>query len=190
MDETRVNEIRELVKDIQGWCAGGPDLYDLVRNWPSPPVVVELGSWKGLSTAWLGLAIKDRGGGRLVAVDTWEGTASERVHREMLKDYGPDGLFTEFTANMEKLGIEVEAFRGTTKEGAEWWRGPIDILHIDAAHDYKCVREDFERWSPHARLIVFDDVPGWPGPSRVIQELPRWWRYAGSSNGKWYVSRE
>lgn len=188
----RLAEIGPVINGIDGWMdpGDGSVLYQLARFVAPQPSVVELGSWKGRSTAWLAHGLRDRGAGRLVAVDTWAGTSNEPDHARRLAGYGPDQLFEEFRANLRGLGLEalVEPWRMTTLEAARRWdRGAsIGLLHIDADHAYDAARADFEHWSPSVMrggLVVFDDVPTWPGPTRLVTELPRWMRfYASTAN--------
>jgi predicted O-methyltransferase YrrM len=193
----RLRVIGPQIEPIQGWLdpnAGGV-LYQFAYR-ATRPLIVELGSWKGRSTAWLGFGLKDRGNGRLIAVDTWKGTATEQEHKEMLRDYGPDQLFDEFRGNIGRLGLEgvVEPWRMTTIEAARKWdKGPtIGILHIDAGHEYADVRDDFEHWAPHVArggMIVFDDVPSLPGPTKLITELPHWYQYVVAAPNQWWVRK-
>jgi predicted O-methyltransferase YrrM len=194
----RLREIGPRIEPIQGWLdpnAGGV-LYQFARHAPPTTHVVELGSWKGRSTAWLAHAVKDRGQGRVVAVDTWAGTATEQLHKDLLKDYQPDQLYEEFLGNMRTLGLAdvVEPWRMTTIEAARRWdRGAtIGVLHIDASHEYLDVRADFEHWGPHVMpggYIVFDDVPSWPGPARLVTELPRWYQFVAAAPNQWWVRK-
>lgn len=182
MDISRdVIGIIPMAESIQGWLdpKTGAGLYALVRS-GSLSSIVELGAWKGKSTVWLASGVRDRGFGQVFSVDTWEGS-DELQHRELLRDYATDQLFQEFWSNMEErgLGPYVTPVRGDTWEVGSRWRGEeIGFLFIDAAHDYEHVRRDFEIWSPHVArggFIVFDDVKDdWPGPARVVSELPRW----------------
>ena len=194
----RLSEIGPQIELIQGWLHqnAGTMLYQFACLHAPTPTVVELGSWKGRSTAWLGCAIRQRGEGRVHAIDTWQGTATETEHADLLKGYGPDQLYEEFLANMQSLGIGdvVEPWRMTTIEAARCWdRGAsIGLLHIDASHEYAAVRADFEHWAPFVApggYIVFDDVPSWPGPTQLITELPRWYVYAATSPNQWYVRK-
>lgn len=190
--KARLAEIGPAIGAIDGWMDpnDGGVLYQLARFVAPAASVVELGSWKGRSTAWLAHGLRDRGAGRLVAVDTWAGTANEPDHARRLAGYGPDQLFEEFRANLRGLGLEaqVEPWRMTTLEAARRWdRGTsIGLLHVDADHAYEGVRADFEHWAPfvvRGGLVVFDDVPSWPGPTRLVTELPRWFRfYAATGN--------
>lgn len=195
----RLAEIGPGIEAIDGWLdpnAGGV-LYQLARFIAPQPTVVELGSWKGRSTAWLAHALRDRGAGRVLAVDTWAGTQNEPDHARRLAGYGPDQLYQEFLGNLRGLGLEaqVEPWRMTTLEAARRWdRGvSIGLLYIDADHSYEGVRADFEHWSPfvvRGGVVVFDDVPSWPGPTRLTTELPRWYRFWASSQNQYVFVKE
>jgi predicted O-methyltransferase YrrM len=196
----RLREIGPLIEPINGWLdpnAGGV-LYQLALKVAPSPVVVELGSWKGRSTAWLAYGLRDRGAGtRVIAIDTWAGTQNEPGHAKLLDGYGPDQLYQEFLGNLRGLGLEdqVEPWRMTSVQAARRWdRGTqIGLLHIDADHSYEGVRADFEHWSPYVvsgGLVVFDDVPTWPGPTRIITELPRWFRFFASSPNQFVFVKE
>jgi len=185
---------------IQGWLLNqaGINLYQLARFCPITPTVVELGSWKGKSTLWLGSAIRDRGEGHVYSVDTWEGSPGESAHDELLKTYEPHQLYKEFLENMRVNGLKefVTAIRSKTVDAARSWSSPVakpvGLLFIDAGHKYEDVRADFESWSPFVEpggIVVFDDVPSWPGPSRLISELPKWYHFLGASPNQWAVQK-
>ncbi|MBI2074528.1 MAG: class I SAM-dependent methyltransferase [Candidatus Levybacteria bacterium] len=70
------------------------------------------------------------------------------------------------------------------------WYRKIDLLWIDGNHEYNQVRKDFLQWSPFlkkGKVIVFHDANktsansnwdmGWDGPTRVVNEnivQPKW----------------
>lgn len=197
--DQRVEEIKTSVKNIQGWLSedAGITLYELALKYSPNGVMVELGSWKGLSTVWLANGIKDRGNGKLYSVDTWKGTENEETHAEMLKDYEPDQLYNEFLNNIKTAGVSeyVEPLRMTTLQASRLWpiEKSIGLLMIDADHSYEGVKKDFEFWSPlvaDGGLIVFDDVPTWPGPTKLITQLPHWYEQVGVSQGQWIVCKK
>lgn len=182
---------------IQGWIdpAAGESLYRLARSHAPVPTVVELGAWKGRSTVWLASAIRDRGEGRVHTVDTWAGS-DEEAHRRLLAGYVGGQLHEEFLANMRRFGLSdfITAWQMDTVQAARQWQtgDAIGLLFIDAGHDYAAVRRDFEMWSPFvcaSGFIVFDDVPAFPGPTRVVSELPRWYRLFGTAAGQWIVQK-
>lgn len=195
----RIAALKQLSAGVQGWLSlelTAPLLYRLAFEANPAELVVELGSWKGLSTLWFAAGVADRGRGRVIAVDTWKGSADELMHSELLAGYGEDQLYREFLDNMARAGVAnwIEPLRSTTRAAALAWRRGVSIgvLHIDAGHSYDDVRAEFELWSPlvvDGGFIVFDDVPSWLGPSRVVSELPPWYRVAAMPPNKWVVQK-
>lgn len=197
IDEQQLKErLFQIAKDnvfIQGWLHNdaGAFLYQLVRFHAPVPIVVELGSWKGRSTSWLASGIKDRGEGQVYAIDTWQGTPGEMEHEQLLKGYNRDQLFDEFFGNMHKLELTewITPIRVDTLTAAKQWiqerpDTEIGVLFIDAGHEYEQVLHDFECWSPMVvknGFIIFDDVPAWPGPTKVVFEMPRWYKQVGTT---------
>lgn len=48
----------------------------------------------------------------------------------------------------------------------------IDLLFIDADHDYQSARQDYETFAPLAKgLVAFHDIAVLPGPQQLWQEL-------------------
>lgn len=171
-------------------------LYVLVRCFAPTGAVVELGAWKGRSTLWLGSAVRDRGDGPMHSIDTWQGTTGEAVHRRLLRRYDADGLYREFVGNIEKaeLGPYVRPWRMTTQQAAAKWEPTesIGLLFIDADHSYEAVKADFDAWSPFVApggFIVFDDVPSWPGPTRMVSRLPEGYDWVLSPPSHWVVCK-
>jgi citronellol/citronellal dehydrogenase len=194
----RLKEIGPAIQEIQGWLDGnaGGVLYQMARFQSPTAVVVELGSWKGRSTAWLAQGLRDRGVGKVFAVDTWRGTETEAQHRDLLAGYGPDQLYAEFLDNMRRLGVAdvVEPLRATTLQAAAIWPHgtTIGVLHIDASHEYEDVKADFEAWHRYVvpgGFIVFDDVPSWPGPTRFVKELPVEYEYFTTTPNQYWVRK-
>jgi MMP 1-O-methyltransferase len=197
-DDVRIQQLFELTRDVQGWLV--PDtarlLYRLTRHQGPFEHVVELGSWRGLSAIWLAAGLKDRGIGKLFAVDTWGGSFNEALHQQLLVGYSQHQLYHEFLANIARCGVSevVEPMYMTTAEAAMAWSHgrSIGLLHIDASHEYEHVLQDFELWTPYVKangLIIFDDVPSWAGPSRLITELPPWYRVVATPPNKWIVQK-
>jgi len=188
--QRRLAEVKALADPIQGWVddVSGSLLYRLARFYSPLPSTVELGSWKGRSTIWLASALRDRGAGKLYAIDTWMGSPGQAAYGELLQGYGEGHLFFEFQANISRAGLSdvVVPMRSTTIDAAYSEDVPreIGLLFIDADHEYEAVLRDFEAWSPkvvHGGLIVFDDVPSWPGPTRLIPQLPGWYEQVGDT---------
>lgn len=112
----------------------------------SPSVVVELGTYKGRSAAAIGALLKNIGHGKLFTVDDFraiECTDSERLFNDL------------------ELNDVVVQICGTTSEAfSNWGRERIDVLIIDAAHDFVSACTDIALWSrllsPTGWMIIHD----------------------------------
>ncbi|MCL6581679.1 MAG: class I SAM-dependent methyltransferase [Firmicutes bacterium] len=158
---------------IEGWLSldEGRRLAFLAWTVPAHLAIVELGSWKGKSTAWLASGSRLGNRARVFAVDHWVGSEE---HRHLFWEPGAS-TFPEFKANMAWLGLEdlVTPISGRTVEVAATWDRAIGLLFIDAAHDYESVRADFLAWSPfvvRGGWVAFHDASA-PGVSQVIREF-------------------
>ena len=157
---------------IEGWLGLGEGrrLAYLASTVPADQAIVELGSWKGKSTAYLAAGSKFGHRASVFAVDHWVG------HPE-LQYLFPDPSTTtlpEFLRNMEWQGHLdiVTPISGKTADVGKTWTRPIGLLFIDAAHEYEGVKEDFRVWSPFVGVggwVAFHDS-GAPGPRQVIHE--------------------
>lgn len=134
---------------IHGWLteAEGRLLYDLVEK--SPGSVVEIGAWKGKSTAWL-LVAADSFGKKLYTIDHFRGSSE---HHEM---YGPDiDTFPEFQQNISRIAIEfnitsiIHICKMTSEAAVKRFiDGSVGMVFIDGSHDYDSVRFDLDSWDP------------------------------------------
>lgn len=68
---------------------------------------------------------------------------------------------------------QVHWIRATSQEAGKQWKGPrIDLLFIDADHNYEAVREDWRVWIPHVAedgIVSLDDA----GPEARVLDGPR-----------------
>jgi hypothetical protein len=148
-------------------------LYQSVLGLPDPAVIVEIGSFKGRSTACIGYACRGTGK-RVFAIDTFAGNDSDfRDGSEFTR--GP--YFDQFWGNLNRLGLTdyVTPLCGLSADIAQMWRTPIDLLFIDGSHEFPDVLTDFENFFPWVReggIVAFHDVePLWPGPWKVWHEV-------------------
>jgi predicted O-methyltransferase YrrM len=134
-------------------------LYYLASTVKTPGVIVEIGSYKGKSTAWLAEAAR-RTGRRLVTMDPHLTDSLEAF----------DGVVKAFA--IEEVAT---IHRDYSYNVAKGWREAIALLWIDGSHEYEAVKRDIEDFSPHVAAggwIVFDDadVRTYPGVVRAIGE--------------------
>lgn len=129
-------------------------LYGLVKA-SKPGVVVEIGSARGRSTCFMGMALKENGSGKLYAIDPHTQTAWNDV--DSVDTYGI------LNSNVNSLGLNgiVEILRNTSNEIASSWNRSIDILFIDGDHSYEGAKRDWDLFSPFVKpfgSVVFHDT--------------------------------
>jgi len=113
-------------------------------------VFVEVGSWKGRSTSFIG-AICNENGTRLVCVDHWRGST------DMLRERYAAVLATEdveatFRRNMEELGVRVEILAEPSLDAAARFApGSVDRVFLDGGHDHRSVTDDLAAWFDRLR---------------------------------------
>jgi len=167
-----INETREFAEAVDGWLSVGEGalLYSLAKGVSSRRAVVEIGSWKGKSTIWLGRGSKNGSRAKVYAVDPHTGSP------EINEVLGAVWTLDEFKRNIARAKLEavVEPLVMTSEEAAKDFREPIELIFIDGAHEYDAVKLDFELWSPkvvEGGIMAFHDTNGRPGSTRAVSEL-------------------
>lgn len=170
--------------DVEGY-AGEPEcreLYNLACQTPREGVIVELGTYKGRT------AISMAQSGRTVfAVDRFQPEWEEFTP---LPDHRAGNFSKQLVeANAERYGVDVRVIEADTFEAAFLWRQyseqTIDMLFIDAGHEYENVHLDTVAWASLLNedgILVFDDSL-WPGVQRVILSLTAWTPIPGPQIG-------
>ncbi|MFO0668049.1 MAG: class I SAM-dependent methyltransferase [Polyangiaceae bacterium] len=113
-------------------------------------VFVEVGSWKGRSTSFIG-AICNAQGTRLVCVDHWGGSEDGLAQR-YADALAVEDVAATFRANMAALGIAVEVMHETSLAAAARFEpGTVDRVFLDGSHDGASVAADLEAWGVRLR---------------------------------------
>lgn len=145
------------------------------------PVVVEVGSWKGLSTGKMADHLKRRGyeAPMVVAIDTWLGSP-EHVRSDLLgpRVRGVPQLYGKFLANMRHFGLHdvVYPFPISSAQGGQFLVNEgfeADVVYIDAGHEYEAVALDiavFWRLIVPGGCMILDDYK-WPGVAKAVHEF-------------------
>ena len=132
--------------------------------------MVEIGSYCGRSTVWLGAAARVCGT-VLFAVDHHRGSEENQAgwehHDPSVVDprTGEMDTLPIFRATIHDAGLEevVVAIVGHSPTIARHWAAPLSFLFIDGGHGDEPARADFETWSKHiavgGTLAIHDVFP-------------------------------
>lgn len=187
--------------DLQGWSPG-KSVYDDITMKLAPQFIVEVGCWKGLSASYLASYLKDSKAGMLVCVDTWLGAVEfwtkhilgpDDTTRDLKLVNGYPSVYYDFLSNMVHLGLQeyVVPFPVTSPIAADFFKRrnqTVDLVHIDASHEYEDCLADIKMWWPRLRpggVLLGDDFsPGWPGVIQAVEE------FAGQTGVPYTVTSE
>jgi predicted O-methyltransferase YrrM len=134
---------------------------------------VEVGAWKGKSTAYLAVEIANSGKKiKLDVVDTWAGSL-EHQNDEIIKK---DQLYNLFLENMKPVEGIYNPRRMTSLDAAATYEdNSLDFVLLDASHEYEDVKADILAWLPKVKvggILAGDDYHHtWPGVVKAVTEL-------------------
>jgi Methyltransferase domain len=169
---TCYEEIHDYVHEIPGWLSPAEArwLFDTTRSLPEGAAVLEIGSYKGRSSAALGFGCI--GSKKMVyCVDTWNGNNI---------DFFEKGYFDAWNYHMTLncLLQFVDHLDGDSKDILPKLlqkEKRFLLTFIDGSHQFETVKMDFEaayKLTVPGGWIAMHDVGGsWPGPDRVWREL-------------------
>ena len=164
-------------ESIEGWFDFA-DLYTgFVQRYPSGSHFVEVGAWKGKSTCYMAESIRASGKAiRFDAVDTWQGSVEHDT--TVAEIGGGDRLFLEFLRNMQSAGVltAITPVRLPSSVAVQLYEDrSLDLVFIDASHEYQDVRADVLAWRPKIKpggiLAGHDYNPMFPGVIQAVDEI-------------------
>lgn len=144
------------------WNYGNPKiLYGLVRSL-KPSRVVDCGTFRGYSAAWMAKALQENNKGHLYAIDDFS-----------LKQFTPDRdvAVAHLFDNLTRCGVRdfVTLIEGDSR--TVQWPDSVDFAYIDGWHGYLVAKSDFENCARlGAECICLDDAEQSVGPRMVVQE--------------------
>ncbi len=150
--------------------AEGLALYETALAHAALGPIVEIGTYCGKSTVFLGAAARHHGG-TIVTVDHHHGSEE---HQEGWEYHDPTMVDPEtgrldtlgtFRRTMAAAGLEdhVIAVVGRSADVAALWNTPLAMLFIDGGHTEEAAQADYTGWSPHimpgGALVIHDVFP-------------------------------
>lgn len=157
------NQLEEVLPpNMHGWF--NPENRRLLKHiirCNHPKVIVELGTWVGLSAIhiaeWAGE------GSALYTVDHFKGNPSSQQNPD-LQDLVPV-LYEQFLSNVihHELTDRIIPVKMATDEAAEELQIIADLIYIDAGHEFDDVYNDIMTWFPKLKkggIMCGDDYYG------------------------------
>jgi len=170
-----IENIKKIVKNVDGWLTDneGELVYNLAKSCKGGGVIVEIGSYKGKSTIWLGNGSKDGHKIKIYAIDPHTGSSEHQNEKDENKKIW---TFEEFNRNINNAKVNdiIVPLIKTSEDAANDFDKPVEFIFIDGAHEYEMVKLDFDLWFPkvvNGGIMAFHDTLGWSGPKKVVKDL-------------------
>ena len=159
-----LNKLSALSENIRGMIShrAGEELFSLAYMQSLSGDVVEVGSFQGKSTFFLGHAVEQSKNGKMYAVDHFRGNKGKEHFYKVEKDDLSD-LEIGFRRNIKNAGLEevVTLINKPNHEAvAEIADGTVRFLYIDGDHTAEGVQRDLDLFASKLRagaIIAFDD---------------------------------
>jgi len=159
-------------------------LFELAQECPAEARVLEIGSYLGASTCFLGAGLRTTAS--ITCVDTWQNQTM------------PDGIrdtYAIFQENIKAIRHQITLIRKLSGDVTrEELGGKFDLVFLDGDHSYKQTLADFDLVStliaPNG-VLVFHDSYFFEGVSRVIGEAlaSAKWQIGGSVRNLFWIRR-
>jgi len=167
-------EIKDLVppfiSEVKGFLAEdeGLRLLELASEACSLGPCLEIGSFCGKSTVYIGVACKMKGK-TLFSIDHQRGSEEQQPGQPYFDSdlfdikSGKIDSFPNFRAVIEKAGLSEIVVPMVTQSYvvAKDWATPLGLVFIDGGHSYETVMKDYECWYQHlisGGFLVFHDI--------------------------------
>lgn len=158
------------IRKNEGWFHESVrDAFEELLN-DRTSIVVELGSWLGLSTRFIAARAPNA---VVIAIDHWKGSP-EHHRREDLKDLLPV-LYETFLTSCWDFKNQIIPVRLNSDDGLRTIRDYAirpDLIYIDADHSFEAVYRDLKFVLEHfpSSAIVGDDW-NWNGVRRAVEKV-------------------
>ena len=156
------------------------DLFDEIK----PSLIIELGSFLGFSCTYMSkLCKKYRDDFRMFTVDTW--TINWHYSDVLNWINGYPTTYYQFIANLHHYGLEKNvypiplptsvAINNPIKESLDSLNLKVDMVYVDAGHDFFSVYTDCHNYFPLIKEggVLFGDDYGSQGVSEGVGEFCR-----------------
>jgi len=159
---------------IQGWFDFSGIYAEQVRKAKDKAVFVEVGAWRGKSTAFMGVEIYNSQKDIMFdVVDTFEGSGTDYQKSQLSNG----SIYQEFMDNIEPVADVMNILVTTSLNASLCYDNEtVDFVFIDASHEYEDVLADIKAWWPKIKkggtLAGHDyNSPTHPGVTKAVNEV-------------------
>ncbi len=165
-------DLNVLAKRVKGFLdeEEGMRLYEVAREASRSLPCLEVGSYCGKSTVYIGTGCKESGG-ILFSIDHHRGSEEHQVGEEYHdpeifdKEVGLVDSFKEFRKTVAEAELEATVVPIVAKSAvvARCWATPLGMVFIDGGHSFEAAFADYSSWSSHVvpggYLVIHDIFP-------------------------------
>lgn len=184
INKENIDKVKGFLDEREANC-----LYELALQAGARGPCLEIGSYCGKSSVYLGTACKEKSS-LLFSIDHHGGSEEQQPGEEY---YDPDLLNQEtgridtlkhFRRTLSDFGLEdvVVPVIGRSATIGKFWNTSLSLLFIDGSHAYENVLSDYDIWAKHlipGGYLLFHDI--FPDPSKGGQAPYRVYQKAASS---------
>ena len=134
-------------QNIQNWFNYQDVFLEAVQNAKEDSLFVEVGTWKGGSTAFMGVEIHNSGKKiKYDAIDSFSGSKEHGDVSDFLYDECKENLKTLIDLNLLTL---IKA--NSPEVSSNYEDSSIDFCYVDGSHEYEDVKKDIAAWLPKVK---------------------------------------
>lgn len=158
------DQMEHFYNNIEGWFSYDYIYKHVVDTAEDGELFVEVGSFKGRSSAYLAVEIHNSGKKiQLDCIDTWVGSIEHQEGGECeVKEVVEGTLYETFLKNIEPVKEIIRPVRMTSLEAAATYEdNSIDFIMIDGEHTYEAVKADINAFLPKMKnggVMTGDDA--------------------------------
>ena len=151
IDEELIRSVKGFLDEDEGRC-----LYEVALKASRLGPCLEIGSYCGKSTLYLGSACKSNNG-ILFSIDHHRGSEEQQPGEEYFDPAlvdprtGRVDTFREFRKTLERGNMEdtVVPLVCSSQIAARQWATPLGLVFIDGGHSFESVITDYNAWAGH-----------------------------------------
>lgn len=176
----------EFLREIKGFMdeEEGSRLYDIALEASRLGPCLEIGSYCGKSSIYLGTACKENNG-ILFSIDHHRGSEEQQPGEEYFDpdlfdaEIGRVDTLKALRRTIETAGLEetVVPIVSRSDVAARLWETPLSLVFIDGGHSYETAYADYQCWAKHIipngylliHDIFLDPEKGGQAPRQVFE---------------------